>query len=119
MTLRRKELEIEGDAIDSTWEEVVRACLAKNPERRPQSVAEIARSLEVPSPKTRRAAQVTEERSNKIAWVASLFALVLAAIGCGIGFYSSGPKTPARMTTVVMEKLEPKASSASGGGFGA
>src|SRR5467141_2324391 len=55
MTQRRKELEIEGDPIDAAWEEVVAKCLAKNPDRRPQSVAEIASRLEVPTPKTRRA----------------------------------------------------------------
>src|SRR6266481_6438224 len=43
MMQRRKELEIEGEPIDAAWEEVVAKCLAKNPDRRPQSVAEIAR----------------------------------------------------------------------------
>src|SRR5437588_1367529 len=65
MTERRKELEIEGDPIDAAWEEVVRACLAKNPDRRPQSVAEIAERLEVPSPKTRRAQRAAGKQSNK------------------------------------------------------
>src|SRR5712692_8476528 len=65
MTQRRKELEIEGDAIDAAWEEVVAKCLAKNPDRRPQSVAEIAKRLEVPSPKTRRAQRAAGKQSNK------------------------------------------------------
>src|SRR3989441_4044982 len=52
MTQRRKELEIESEPIDAAWEEVVRACLAKNPERRPQSISDIAKRLEVPSPGT-------------------------------------------------------------------
>src|SRR5207248_3885360 len=41
MTDRRRELEIEADPIDATWEDVVRACLAKDPTRRPQSVSQI------------------------------------------------------------------------------
>src|SRR6266481_3380462 len=65
MTQRRKELEIEGDPIAATWEEVVRACLAKRPDRRPQGVAEIAKRLEVPSPKTRRAQRASAKQSNK------------------------------------------------------
>ena len=83
MTQRRKELEIEGDPIDAAWEEVVRACLAKNPDRRPQSVAEIAHRLEVPSPKTRRAARATTGQSNKrIPLLTAIgVVLLLAAIG--------------------------------------
>jgi serine/threonine protein kinase len=65
MTQRRKELEIEGDPIDAAWEDVVRACLAKNPDRRPQSVSDIAKRLEVPSPKTRRAQPAAGKQSNK------------------------------------------------------
>jgi len=55
MMERRKELEIEGEPIDANWEQVVLACLAKDPARRPQSVSEIADRLEVSVPKTHRA----------------------------------------------------------------
>jgi serine/threonine protein kinase len=65
MTDRRRELEIEGGPIDANWEEVVRACLAKDPARRPQSVSEIATRLAVPSPKTRRALRAAGKKSNK------------------------------------------------------
>src|SRR5215475_11047421 len=53
MLQRRQELEIEGEPIDANWEQVVRACLAKDPTRRPQSVSEIADRLELPLPGTR------------------------------------------------------------------
>jgi len=47
---RRRELEIEGGPIEEHWEAIVRQCLAKDPARRPQSVAEVAQRLNVPSP---------------------------------------------------------------------
>jgi serine/threonine protein kinase len=53
MMQRRTELEIEGEPIDTKWEEVVRSCLVKDPTRRPQSVSEIADRLELPLPGTR------------------------------------------------------------------
>jgi serine/threonine protein kinase len=64
MNLRRKELEIEGEPIDETWERVVAACLAKEPARRPQSFAEIAQKLEIASPKTVRAKQASAEKAK-------------------------------------------------------
>jgi len=53
MTERRKQFEIEAEPIPAVWEEWVAACLAKDPGRRPQSVTEIARKLQVPSPEGR------------------------------------------------------------------
>src|SRR5499427_2103252 len=53
MTERRKEFEIEGRPIPALWEECVAACLAKDPGRRPQSVREIARRLQMPTPEAR------------------------------------------------------------------
>jgi len=48
--IERRELEIEGGPIEEHWEAIVRQCLAKDPARRPQSVAEVAQRLNVPSP---------------------------------------------------------------------
>jgi serine/threonine protein kinase len=53
MTERRKEFEIEGEPIPALWEECVAACLAKDSGRRPQSVREIARRLQMPTPEAR------------------------------------------------------------------
>src|SRR5438876_5006502 len=53
MTERRKEFDIEAEPIPAVWEEWVAACLAKDPGRRPQSVTEIARQLQMPSPEAR------------------------------------------------------------------
>jgi serine/threonine protein kinase len=42
---RRVELGISGEPIPPTWEETIRACLAKAPQDRPQSATEVARRL--------------------------------------------------------------------------
>jgi serine/threonine protein kinase len=66
MNLRRKELEVEGEPIDDTWEKVVAACLAKDPARRPQSFAEVAQRLEIASPKTVRAERALQPRTEAV-----------------------------------------------------
>src|SRR2546426_2281762 len=53
MTERRKEFEIEAEAIPAVWEEWVAACLAKDPGGRPQSITENAHQLQTPSPEER------------------------------------------------------------------
>ena len=111
MTQRRKELEIEGDPIDAAWEEVVRSCLAKIPERRPQNIAEIAKRLEVPSPKTRRAAQAAKQ-SNRVGLLSAIGILIVAAAVSGwyFGFFQNFGKTRTVVTTQPLVTAAPKAS---------
>ncbi|MGK0184447.1 MAG: serine/threonine protein kinase [Verrucomicrobiales bacterium] len=45
MASRRQELGIAGQPIPKAWENVITACLEKNPENRPQSAAEILEQL--------------------------------------------------------------------------
>ena len=45
MTQRRTKFEIAGEPIPKQWEETIASCLAKNPERRPQTPADVARRL--------------------------------------------------------------------------
>ena len=131
MTLRRRELEIEGEPIDETWERVVAACLAKEPARRPQSFAEIAQKLEIASPKTVRAKQVSEAKSASAGLLASILALKSnrnALIGAGaavvllgaIAIWSFGfrkPATPAPASTqpAAVAKTEEPGTPALGG----
>ena len=90
MTDRRRELEIEGEPIDATWEDVVRACLAKDATRRPQSVAEIARGLAAHLPKTRRVSKSIQKPPKTMALKGAVAAFCLAAIA-GWFFLSRRP----------------------------
>ncbi len=69
MAPRRKDLEIEGELMDETWEKVIAACLAKDPARRPQSFVEIAQRLEIASPKTVRAERALQPPTTAMASV--------------------------------------------------
>lgn len=108
MTVRRKDLEVEGEPIDETWERVVAACLAKEPARRPQSFAEIAQKLEIASPKTVRARQAVEEkakaRGGLLESIMALKSNPIALIGAGaaviligaVAIWSFGFRKPAQ-----------------------
>src|SRR5438445_6464054 len=87
MTERRKEFEIEAEPIPAMWEEWVAACLAKDPTRRPQSVTEIARQLQMPSPEGRPpAVRSFSQRSKKRVLVLALASLCLLVLAVG-GWY--------------------------------
>jgi protein kinase-like protein/PEGA domain-containing protein len=132
MTARRKELEIEGEPIDETWEKVVAACLAKDPARRPQSFAEIAQKLEIASPKTVWARQAVEEKSKAGGGLlASLMALKsnrTALIGAGaavlvigviavwaLGFRKSDKPAPTPAPPMAVTKTDDPSATALGG----
>jgi serine/threonine protein kinase len=131
MALRRKELEIEGEPIDETWERVVAACLAKDPARRPQSFAEIAQKLEIASPKTVRAKQASEPKSASGGLLESILALKSnrnALIGAGaavvfigavavwsFGFRKPANTAPAPTQPAAVAKTEESGANALGG----
>lgn len=50
IAMRREEFEITGQPIPLEWEQLIAACLAKDPAQRPKSVWEIARRLNLPVP---------------------------------------------------------------------
>jgi serine/threonine protein kinase len=52
MNARRAELGNSGEPVPALWEEVIAACLAKRPQDRPQSMAEIANLLGIGGPTT-------------------------------------------------------------------
>lgn len=53
MSFRREELDIVGgEPIDPVWEEVIAACLQKDPAQRPQSALEVIERLTAPAPRT-------------------------------------------------------------------
>ena len=47
---RRAKFKISGDPIPKYWEETIAACLAKEPEHRPKTAAEVARRLRLGGP---------------------------------------------------------------------
>src|SRR5438132_7658501 len=86
MAHRREELEIEGGPIEEHWETIVRQCLAKDPARRPQSIAEVAQRLDVPSPGTRRAVRDATKQTSKWPPLVGAGALI-ALIGFGAWYF--------------------------------
>ena len=82
MTERRKDLNIEPASVPSIWEEVVAACLKKDPAQRPQSTAEVANRLQLSAPRTGWAPTISVARPTKKALlVVGIALLVVLAIG--------------------------------------
>jgi serine/threonine protein kinase/Tfp pilus assembly protein PilF len=113
MTRRREELEIEAEPIPAAWEEWVAACLAKDPTRRPQSVREIARQLQMPSVEARPPAlRLFFLRLRKSVLTLALASLCLLALAIG-GWYFGvfkpaharvGAAAPVSTATAIPEK---------------
>src|SRR5260370_20261378 len=110
MAHRRKELEIEGGPIEEHWEAIVRQCLAKDPARRPQSVAEVAQRLDVPSPGTRRAVRDATKQTSKWPPLVGVGALI-ALIGFGawyLGFSRNAVKVTNAVATQPFAPIAPQ-----------
>ncbi|HWY49946.1 MAG TPA: protein kinase [Chthoniobacterales bacterium] len=90
MSERREELEIDAPPINQTWEQVVAQCLAKKPADRPQSVAEVAERLDLPSTTTRRTTQVVAKPPppNLAAGIVGI-AVIVCAIAMGTWYFVS------------------------------
>ena len=98
MSERRKDLNIEPASVPANWEEVVAACLAKDPGRRPQSTAEVAKRLQLDAPRRGWARPITIRRQKKKALaviaIATLFVVGLVGLYFGI-LRQSKPVAPA------------------------
>jgi serine/threonine protein kinase/Tfp pilus assembly protein PilF len=82
MKERRKEFDIEPALLPPVWEEVVAACLAKDPARRPQSALEVAQRLQLTLTQAGAVAPVSGRRTNKLLLVgAAIAALLILALG--------------------------------------
>jgi serine/threonine protein kinase/Tfp pilus assembly protein PilF len=104
MTERRKEFDIEPASVPQIWEEVIAACLAKDPSRRPQSATEVAQRIQLPPGQAR--IGTTPRKSSKrkpllIAGVAAASILVLAGLYLGA---SNRHAKPASHTPAIPEK---------------
>ena len=104
MTERRKELDIESAFVPKIWEEVVAACLAKEPSRRPQSAVEVAQRLQLPSGPPRIRTTVGNASKRKPVLITGIAAvLVLALAGLYFGALKRQTK-PVSQAAVIPEK---------------
>jgi serine/threonine protein kinase/Tfp pilus assembly protein PilF len=86
MTERRKELDVEPALVPQLWEDVVAACLAKDPSRRLQSAAEVAERLGLTPAQTRTRVAAGKRLNGKalrIGGIATLSVLALAGLYLG------------------------------------
>src|SRR5437588_1393814 len=109
MTERRKDLNIEPASVPATWEEVVAACLAKDPGQRPQSTAAVAQRLQLDAPRRGWARPITITRTKKKALaviaIATLFVIGLVGLYFGVVKRHGKPVTaPAAQTAAIPEK---------------
>jgi serine/threonine protein kinase len=114
MTERRRDLEIDAPPVNEIWERVVAQCLAKKPDDRPQSVAEVAERLDLPSPTTRRTTQVVAKPppSNLAAGIVGI-AVLVCAIAMGAWYFVSHraaekPNNPAVNSAPVKQAIVPQ-----------
>jgi hypothetical protein len=84
LTVQRAQLEVEAGPIPTAWSETILACLAKEPEGRPQSAGEVARRLGTTrvTGKTQPAKSQTPGSGARRTRLIAL-AAVLAALGIG------------------------------------
>ncbi len=104
ITERRKELDIEPALVPQVWEDVVAACLAKDPSRRPQSAAEVAQRLGITPAQTRTRAAPDKRLNRKTPIIAGIAALcVLALAGSYFGLLKRQAK-PLPQAAAIPEK---------------
>jgi TolB-like protein/Tfp pilus assembly protein PilF len=94
MTERRKEFNIEPAFVPKIWEEVVAACLAKDPSRRPQSALEIGQRLQLTSAQTRTRVVARKFSNRKKLIVGGIAALSVLAFA---GLYLIAPNFGERL----------------------
>jgi serine/threonine protein kinase/Tfp pilus assembly protein PilF len=101
MTERRKEFNIEPALVPQIWEEVVSACLAKAPPRRPQAAVHVAQRLQLPSGQaTTRTIHGKSSKSRRLFLVGVLAAAIVALAGVYFGVSSQHPKTVSHAPTI-------------------
>jgi TolB-like protein/Flp pilus assembly protein TadD len=103
MTDRRKEFNIEPASIPQVWEDVVAACLAKDPSRRPQSTAEVAQRLRLTPAQTRTRVAPGKRLNRKTLLIGITALSVLALAGLYFGVLKQQPE-PVSPAAAISEK---------------
>jgi serine/threonine protein kinase/Tfp pilus assembly protein PilF len=105
MTKRRKELDVEPALVPQLWEDVVAACLAKDPSRRPQSAAEVAERLGLTPAQTRTRVAPGKGSNRKPLITGGIVALsVLTLAGLYFGALKRHAKPVVPHTSAIPEK---------------
>jgi serine/threonine protein kinase/Tfp pilus assembly protein PilF len=105
MTERRKELNIEPAVVPPAWEDIVAACLAKDPSRRPQSAAEVAQRLALTPSQTRTRVTSGKRANRKALLIGGIAALsVLALAGSYFGVLNRQAKSVSQAAVAIPEK---------------
>jgi serine/threonine protein kinase len=87
LTQRRKELEVKAPPVDEKWERTVAACLAKDPTRRPQSIAQVANRLELAAPGTRSSTAIYSKPPENKMFI-TLGIMVVGLIGAATWYFA-------------------------------
>jgi serine/threonine protein kinase len=107
---RRAEFELPGEDIPPAWEETLAACLAKEPEQRPQSMAEVAERLElvahhhpvhVTMPRIVAAPPPEPEPKNQLPLIIGAIVGIVLLVG-GLGYYF-GVVAPAKKAQLAQQ----------------
>jgi TolB-like protein/Tfp pilus assembly protein PilF len=110
MSERRKDLNIEPASVPPIWEEVVGACLQKDPTKRPQSTAEVANRLQLAAPTVGWSRTISLARpKTKALALAGVGVLVVVAIG---GWYFGRSKFYAKPAAAVTNVISQAAALA-------
>ena len=118
---RREELDLTGEPIPAEWEETIAACLAKEPEQRPQSIAEVAerlglRASPIPNgslpPRKKVATQSPPPKRGQPLLVAALVVAILLAGGLGYYFGMMVPAEQARQAEIAKQEAIQKEKEA-------
>lgn len=104
MAERRKEFNIEPAFIPQLWEQVVAACLAKDPSRRPQSAVDVAQRLQLPSGRARVTATSPKAARRKPLLGAGLAAVAVLLLVAAYFVTSNWHANPHRLPPAIPEK---------------
>jgi serine/threonine protein kinase len=107
MTQRRKDLEVEGKPIPPIWEQVIASCLAKDPVRRPQSIAEVSRRLALGLSQPAGSIQIGSEKKKKIRVVGIIAVSALLLLGLAAYFLRSTTSNKSQRPPEVRQQSAP------------
>jgi len=113
ITQRRAKFGINGQPIPKYWEETIAGCLAKNPEQRPRTPADIARRLRLGG--TVRLAEVEPERKFQLKQVLTALRAVcdkILAVDPRIAAFAGGVMALIAAMMIVFHQSKPSAPAA-------